>query len=170
LRSFGTIKLDAEFRFSNCVIFKPGKDLNKFRPFTYATVYAFYLKLKGRRDRYTGTDERRSPYKRYNLSSSSYLPVAWLAKALSISKGSASGYKNEAAKAGYLKVAKNYLPLHINNLKDDGVDYIRQYKRFGGDKEPHTLRVVNEELFRQLPDIITSNMTIKRKRSLRKVS
>lgn len=161
IKSFTKIRFKTQSFSKRGVIFTPSNDLKSFRPFIYGAVITYFMKLKRAWERYSGTNKG-SPYKKYHPRSSSYnLPVTYLMKVLNISKGAASNYKSIAAESAYLSVRKDYDDLNIS------CKMLSNYKRFSGDNQINKLRLINGKLFRQNPDMITSDMIVKRKRSLR---
>ncbi len=161
IKSFAKIRFKTQSFSKRGVIFTPSNDLKSFRPFVYGAVITYSMKLKRAWERYSGTIKG-SPYKKYHPRSSSFnLPVTYLMKILNLSKGTASNYKNIAANAGYLSVEKVYTPLNVSGA------ILSNYKRYADDKQLKKLRVRKGKLFHQESDKITSDMIVKRKRSLR---
>ena len=122
------------------------------------------MEWKRKQERRPGTHKGSSYTSRYPYSFPSFyyiLPNKYLAKVLGISKSSASNYKLAAAKAGYITVKHDY------TFISDKISLYNEYSKWMNDNDRKKLRCINGNVCLQNPDLIKSDMIIKRNRNLR---
>ncbi len=152
--SFDQLSKKIPFFTKSGVEFDP-TDFHKFRPFIYATVITWCMKYKFWKEKQPGRKKGRP---RKSCCQQLYqLPNRYLAKVLGLDCSTISKYKTAAVKAGYLSVNKQYEDM-------DAPDTFIHVLRYSIPDEAHLFVVHNGKSFRQLPDLISSTIHLKRKR------
>ena len=130
-------------------------DFQNFRPFLYASVYAWSIRHKNWLERQPVRKKgraRKSMSKPLNK-----MPNRYLAKILQLDHSTISRYKLAASTAGFILAEHQYedTQLQLKFLYPMQKSY---------PEEAHLLVAHNNTVQRQLPDVITSTIHLKRKR------
>lgn len=140
------------------IIYK--SDLKDYKIIAIAAVVQYNLMRRKRRGQETELQKWSSqspefpPYP--------HLPNSVLAKIVVTSKTTASRYKRQSKKGGYLETSKRFEDLGIPKSE------ILNLKRYG-QFQPERLRIIRNKVFLRLPDEVRCNLQFRRKYNLRAV-
>ncbi|MCB2222119.1 MAG: hypothetical protein KQI35_17180 [Bacteroidetes bacterium] len=164
IKSFTKIAVKYDFTCYKVALFIPEIDMPNFKAFIYGAIITYLMVWKGNKDRRSGADLGSSYMKRNPVSSSLLyynLPVRYMAKALNISKSTASNYKNIANDAGYIEVKHDY------SFVVFGGSNFKEYMKWLSPEQKCKICNMDGKIYIQNPDLIKSNIIIKRNRPMR---
>jgi len=136
-------------------------DFKNFKAFLVSVVVTNYMKKKRRMDKRGERSKGRSGNKRIPSSFSYNLPVTYFAQILNISKTSSCKLLQLANNSPWLEIKNTHSKL---GLPIDEKELIKEYS----DLEVNKIIVRDMQLCLQTPNLITSYIYLRRKRTLRK--
>ncbi|MFA9391592.1 MAG: hypothetical protein ACERKD_17415 [Prolixibacteraceae bacterium] len=135
-------------------------DFQNFRPFLYASVYAWSIRHKNWLERQPVRKKGRAQKCMSKATLDNYrgqMPNRYLAKILQLDHSTISRYKKAASTAGYILTEHQYKDTQLQ------IKFLYPMQK-SLPEEAHLLVTHNNTVQRQLPDRITSTIHLKRRR------
>jgi hypothetical protein len=140
---------------AKCAEFNP-IDWNKFKGFISGAVITYLMINKSRRERRPVRDKGSTRMSR--RSALFFMPHFYLAMQLGITKSKAQRVRQSAINAGYVVATKNF------NYANITTEQLKNFRKYSG---KCNIRIINNIVMLQQPDILKSKILLKRKLNLK---